>query len=142
MYTLLPFGHPVRTLDWRPSQYWVRIAVSHPDGTGSYQISHPTNQLMLSNIIPSIYPLVVKGSGGRDGEIIALVPVPLCVYPVQGKGHDCQHIGCYGGPGPGGIYFAGCHIFYVVPVAHNSPWPYCPLAPRHGPPRSEALPPG
>ena len=136
MYTLLPFGHPVRTLDLAPVTVLGQDRLSHTR-TGQVVIKYLIHdQADALEYIPSIYPLVVKGSGGRDGEIIALVPVPLSVYPVQGKGHDCQHIGCYGGPGPGGIYFAGCHIFYVVPVGHIIVLGRTvPLAPRHGPPR-------
>ena len=59
---------------------------------------------------------MVKGRGGGDGEIIALVPVPFRVHPVQGEGHNGQHVGPDGVGGPGGVDFAGGHVLDVILV--------------------------
>ena len=60
---------------------------------------------------------MVVGGGGGDGVVFSFIAVPLRVYPVKGKGHNCQDVGTYGVVRPGGIDFAACYIFDIVAVA-------------------------
>ena len=48
----------------------------------------------------------------------ALITLPFRIHPVQGKGHDRQHICADGSLGPGGVDFRGGYIFDVVPIFH------------------------
>ena len=59
---------------------------------------------------------MVKSGGRGNGEIVALVAVPLRVDTVQCETHDGQNVCRDGGTGPGGIDFTGGHILDVVPV--------------------------
>ena len=57
--------------------------------------------------------LIVSGGAG-DVEIVAPAPVEFRVHPVQGKGNDGQNVGRQGAFLPGGVNFAGRHVFDVI----------------------------
>ena len=115
---LLLNGQPIRTADPFP------IAVLSQDRLPHFR----PGQIIVENFIhhqadtlekiPAVDPLVVKGGGGSNGKIIALVPIKFGVNPVHGKGQDGQHIGDDGGLRPGGINFAAGHVFDVIPVRY------------------------
>ena len=115
-FTGTPLGHPIRTLNLPP------VTV-----LGQNRLAYSwTGQVIVKNLvyyygdafidIPSINPFVVKGSGGGNGKIISLVPIPLRVNPVQGEGHDGQYVGGDGGLRPGRVNLAGGYIFDIIPV--------------------------
>ena len=96
VYTQKQKGHPPRTRHLSP------IAV-----LGQDRLLHlRPGQIIVKNIIhhnrngfidvAAIDPFMVIGSGRGNGKIVSLVPVPFRVYTIQGKGHNGQHIGCYG----------------------------------------------
>ena len=55
--------------------------------------------------ISAVNPFLIKGSGGGNGKIISLVPVPFRINAVEGKGHNSQYVRINGGFRPGGIDF-------------------------------------
>ena len=42
--------------------------------------------------VPAVHPFLVVGRGGGDGEVVALVSVPLRIHPVQRKRLYSQYI--------------------------------------------------
>ena len=60
---------------------------------------------------------MVVGSGVGDSKIITLIAIPFSEHSVEGEGDNGQTVGDNGGFRPGGVDFAACHIFDVIPVA-------------------------
>ena len=68
--------------------------------------------------IPTRHILLVIGRGRCNGERVPLRRIPFGVHPVQGKGHDGQHVSQNGGLRPGGIDLAAGHVFNVLRIGH------------------------
>ena len=62
---------------------------------------------------------LVIGSIVGDVKVIAPAAVKLGVYPVQGEGHNGENICPQRTFVPGGVYFAGSHIFNVIGKFHR-----------------------
>ena len=79
---LLQLGHPIWTLD--PFSVTVLGENGLPYARARqivvekfvYDLGNA-----FKNIAP-VHPFVVKGSGRSDGEIVAFVPVPLCIHAI------------------------------------------------------------
>lgn len=56
---------------------------------GKVAVKHLINDIgNVGKNVSAVDKFVVKGGGRSNGKIIALVPVPLRIHPVQGKGHN------------------------------------------------------
>ena len=118
LYTSLQNGHPAGALDLAAVAVLGQDGLAHI-GAGEIvreEFIHDRGDRIVD--VPLRDPLVVKGGGGCDGKVVALVPVPFRVDPVQGEGHDGQHIGPDGVLGPGGVDLAGGHVLDVILVFH------------------------
>ena len=63
-------------------------------GSGEVVGKYSVHQIVdIPENISAVHPFLVIGRGGGDSEVIALIPVPLRIDPVQRKGHDGQNIG-------------------------------------------------
>lgn len=118
LHTHLQLGHPVRTLHLSSVTVLSqdRLAYSRAGQVVVKDLIHNDGYAFID--IAPVNPFVVKGSGGGNGEVVSLIPVPLGINPVQGERHDGQHIGGDGCLGPGGVNFAGGHIFDIIPVGY------------------------
>ena len=66
--------------------------------------------------VPAADPFLVVGGGGGDREVVALVPIPLRIYPVQRKGHDRKRVGIDRAFRPGRVDLGGDDVFDIVTV--------------------------
>ena len=65
-------------------------------------------------VAPAADKGLIPGGGVGDVEVIAPAGVVLSVDSVEGVGHDSQNVGPQSAFVPGGVDFAGCHIFDIV----------------------------
>ena len=81
-------GHPVR------AAYPLPVTVLGQNRladirAGKIAIKHLIDDIgNIGKNISAVDKFVVKGGGRSNGKIIALVPVPLRIHLVQGKGHN------------------------------------------------------
>ena len=57
---------------------------------------------------------LVVGGAACDVKIVSARTVPFGVNAVKGKGNLRVNVGAQGRFGPGGVYFAGRHVFDII----------------------------
>lgn len=81
-------GHPVR------AAYPLPVTVLGQNRLADVRAGKVAVKHLIDDIgnvgknVSAVDKFVVKGGGRSNGKIIALVPVPLRIHPVQGKGHN------------------------------------------------------
>lgn len=81
-------GHPVRAAYPLPVTVLGQNRLADVRA-GKVAIKHLINNIgNIGKNISAVDKFVVKGGGRSNGKIIAFVPVPLRIHPVQGKGHN------------------------------------------------------
>lgn len=83
-----PKGHPVRAAYPLPVTVLGQNRLADVRA-GKVAVKHLINDIgNIGKNVSAVDKFVVKGGGRSNGKIIAFVPVPLRIHPVQGKGHN------------------------------------------------------
>ena len=64
--------------------------------------------------VSAVHPFLVVGGRRCNGKIIALVPIPFRINPVQCERHNGKNVGINTAFRPSGIDFATGYIFDVI----------------------------
>lgn len=81
-------GHPVRAAYPLPVTVLCQNRLADVR-TGKVAVKHLIDDIgNVGKDVSAVDKFVVKGGGRSNGKIIAFVPVPLRIHPVQGKGHN------------------------------------------------------